>query len=358
MNSREQQVTAPARVDFAAKTKLRAGIVGAGLMGRWHAYAIQRSGAEVVAVADPDIASAQSLAAKYPKAKAFSSLEEMLTVRNLDVLHVCSPTDTHASISETGIKAGVHLLVEKPIAITADETMRLYGLAAKDGARLCPVHQFPFQNGVEKAVRNMPSIGDLTHLEANICSAGGGGVDHPEHLDSIAVSILPHPLSLIQKFIDHNISAIQWSILRPANGEIRISGQINRISISISISMNSRPTLNTFRLNGTRGTIHIDLFHGYSFIESGQTSRMTKLTHPFTLAMKSFAAAATNLSRRTLRREPAYPGLQQLVQQFYHSIKFKTPIPIDPSDTIAIAEVCDLLIAQAGIKQYSESFGK
>ncbi|MEO6051184.1 MAG: Gfo/Idh/MocA family oxidoreductase [Pyrinomonadaceae bacterium] len=357
MNASEQNVMAPTRADLNAGKKLRAGVVGAGLMGRWHAYALERSGGEVVAIVDLDIVKAQSLASRYQKSKAFSDLEEMLALQNLDVLHVCSPTASHESIANIAIEAGVHLLVEKPLAMTASDTRRLYDLAGKNGTLLCPVHQFPFQNGVVKAVNDLPAIGDLIHLEAIICSAGGDGFG-PEQLDSIAVSILPHPFSLIQKFIGRNVSDVDWSVLHPANGELRISGQVDEISISIFVSLNSRPTSNTFRLSGTSGTIHIDLFHGYSFVESGRTSRMTKLTHPFTLAILSFAAAATNLARRTLRSEPAYPGLQQLIQQFYRSIRLKTAMPIDAAETIAIAEVCDLLAASIGMKRREQPFRK
>lgn len=324
-------------------SKIRAGIVGAGLMGRWHAYALERSGGEVVGIADFDKAKAEKLAAQYPNALVFGNVEEMLAVQNLDVLHVCSPTASHAEIAEAAIKAGVHLLVEKPVAADAGETARLYDLAAKHGTLLCPVHQFIFQNGVEKAINLLPGIGQLVHLEANICSAGGTGFG-PEQLDSIAQDIVPHPLSLMQKFLGRGISDVDWSILRPADGELRIFGQAAEISLSIFISMNSRPTSNTFRLNGTNGTIHLDLFHGYSLIESGKTSRMTKLMHPFNLALRSFVAAAVNLSQRTLRQEPAYPGLRQLIGEFYSAIRHKSEPPISPRETIEIAEIRDLLI--------------
>ena len=328
---------------ITAGKKIRAGIVGAGLMGRWHADALEWIGGEVVGIADFDKAKAERLAAKYPNASVFVDVEEMLALQNLDVLHVCSPTASHRAIAEAAIKAGVHLLVEKPVAANAAETARLYASAAEHNTLLCPVHQFVFQNGVEKAKNLLPGIGQLVHLEANICSAGGTGFG-PEQLDSIAEDILPHPLSLTQKFLDRGISDIDWSILRPADGELRIFGQAGEISLSIFISMNSRPTSNTFRLNGTNGTIHLDLFHGYSMIESGKTSRMTKLLHPFNLAVRSFVAAAANLSRRTLRREPAYPGLRRLIGEFYSAIRHKTEPPISPTEAIEIAEIRDLLI--------------
>ena len=329
----------------AINPKIRAGIVGAGLMGLWHAHAVEKAGGEVVAFVDFNIEKAESLAAKYADAKAYFDLEKMLAEQNPDVLHVCSPTESHAVIAETAIKSGVHLLIEKPLAATADQTSRLYNLAAKSNTRLCPVHQFAFQDGAAKAQKSLSKIGRLIHLEANICSAGGAQLKG-EQLDQIAADILPHPLSLMQKFLETDISEIKWSSLRPASGELRIAGQTRETSASIFISMNSRPTKNSFQIFGNEGTIHLDLFHDYSVIEPGKTSRMKKILHPFDLAVRNFSAATFNLARRTVRREAAYPGLRQLIQEFYDSIKSNSEPPITPSQAIAVAEVRDLLVNQ------------
>ncbi len=329
---------------------LRAGIVGAGLMGRWHAHALEKVGGEVIAIVDFDTAKAERLAADYPNAKSFETVEKMLAAQGIDVLHVCSPTRSHEAIAETAIEVGVHLLIEKPLAESAEQTSRLYDLAERRNSLLCPVHQFAFQDGAAKARKHLPRIGRLVHLEANICSAGGAGLD-AEQMDSTAVDILPHPLSVMQKFLDEDITAAGWNVGHPVSGELRVFGQIKETSLSIFVSMNSRPTTNTFRIFGTNGAIHLDFFHGFSIIEPGGASRERKILHPFDLAARSFSAATVNLARRTARRESAYPGLRQLIEEFYKSIKLKSGPPITPAEAIAVAETRDLLISLAGIAQ-------
>ncbi len=342
-----EKIDAPiARAATGANPKIRAGIVGAGLMGIWHAHALERAGGTVAGFADFDASKAERLAAKYENAKAFGDAEEMLAALKLDVLHVCSPTESHAAIAETAVKAGVHLLIEKPLAATAEETSRLYDLAALHNTLLCPVHQFAFQDGAAKAEKNLARIGRLVHLEANICSAGGAGFDAAQ-LDQIAADILPHPLSLMQKFLGTGVSEVEWNVLRPASGELRIFGQTRETSVSIFISMNARPTGNSFHLFGSEGAIHLDLFHGYSVVESGVTSRARKILHPFDLAVRSFSAATANLARRAVRRESAYPGLRQLIREFYGAIKSKSESPITRSEAVAVAEIRDLLMNQA-----------
>lgn len=344
-------VLIPTAVDSVRGTKIRAGIVGAGLMGRWHAQALEMEGGEVVGIADFDLTKAETLSGKYPNARTFSGVEEMLADGQIDVLHICSPIESHAEIAERAISSGVHLLVEKPLAETNAATLKLYEMAREKNTLLCPIHQFAFQRGVEKAKDQLPRIGQLIHIETRICSAGAAGLG-PEHLDAIAFDILPHPLSLLQRILGTDITAAEWDVFQPIPGELRIlSRDKDSTSISIFISMNSRPTENTFHLLGTHGVIHIDLFHGYSFMEPGRVSRMAKLTHPFDYAARSFGTAVANLARRSLRREAAYPGLRRLIGEFYRSVKFGLESPVSRAEALAIAEIRDLLIARAGIAE-------
>jgi len=337
------------RATIAANPKIRAGIVGAGLMGHWHAHALEKVGGEVIAIVDFDTAKAERLAADYPNAKSFETVEKMLAAQDIDVLHVCSPTASHELIAETAIEAGVHLLVEKPVAATAKKTVELYDLAARRETFLCPVHQFVFQDGTAKAKKRLADIGRVVHLEARICSAGGDGLGG-ERIDQIAADILPHPLSMAQKFIEDDISQIDWNVLHPGDGELRIFGQESKgASLSFFISMNSRPTSNSFHLYGSNGTIHLDLFHGFSIVEPGSASKTGKILHPFDLAARNFTAATVNLAQRIVRRESAYPGLRQLIREFYAAIKDGAELPIKPAEAIAVAEIRDLLIARAGI---------
>ena len=97
-------------------TPLRAGIVGAGLMGRWHAVGIEKAGQHLAAVADVDLAAAARLAARHRGAQAFSEVEQMLAHSALEVLHLCAPLPTHHRLAELAIAAGLHLLIEKLLA--------------------------------------------------------------------------------------------------------------------------------------------------------------------------------------------------------------------------------------------------
>jgi len=64
---------------------------------------------------------------------------------------VCTPPRTHASLVEAAVRAGKHVLVEKPMTLTSGEGMALEALARSAGVVLCPAHNFLFSRSLERA---------------------------------------------------------------------------------------------------------------------------------------------------------------------------------------------------------------
>ena len=249
---------------------IQAGVIGAGLMGYWHAKAIGRAGGRLSAVVDPDLMSARRLAAGYHGAESFSELSQVLDRIRLDVLHICTPPFAHYKIAQLAIEAGLNVMIEKPMTVTAQETEYLLDRASDRGVLICPVHQFIFLDGLLKAKELLPRIGRVVHMEGTFRSAGGAGLPF-EQLDEIAADILPHPLSLMQVFLPTGLPKVNWLTVHPGYGEFLAVGEASGASLSVFISMSARPTACSFQIVGTAGTIHIDLFHGFSFIETGLT---------------------------------------------------------------------------------------
>ena len=122
---------------------LRVGIAGAGLMGKFHARAAEKAGGKIVGVVELSSQNAENFLSKFPAAKNFTNITELLKHQTLDVLHVCTPTNTHKVITESAINSGVNVLIEKPITQTAAETIYLYDLAAKNNVQSPPYHHPP-----------------------------------------------------------------------------------------------------------------------------------------------------------------------------------------------------------------------
>lgn len=309
-------------------------------MGRWHAHAAVRAGARVSAVVDPDRARAARLAGRHRGCRTFADLTGALEAA--DVVHICTPTASHVSLTEQALCAGRHVLVEKPLASSAADTAHMLRLAEAQGALLCPVHQFLFQRGVETALARMADIGSLRHVDVAICSAGAQGAEAALR-DQIAVEILPHPLSVLVRLLRGPVDELDWSIRRSGAGEFRALAQDGDVTVAMLVSMGGRPTVNRLRLVGTGGAMHLDLFHGFCVVENGTVSRARKVTQPYTHAAMLVAAATANLVRRSLNGERAYPGLLTLVRRFYQAAAGLGRSPIAPAQTLAVARAYDRL---------------
>lgn len=327
-------------------TSLPAAILGAGLMGGWHADAAARAGGGVVAVYDRDNGRAGRLARRHGARVATSSAD---AVSGAAVAHVCTPPATHDALAREALAAGAAVLCEKPLAETAEETRALLDAAEAAGRSLVPVHQYVFQPGALEAASLLPSLGTLLHVECYAASAGAEGEGAPSP-DEVAASILAHPLSLIARLSPALAEPARWSAERPRAGELRATAG-GMPSAAIVISMAARPTANSMRLVGEGGTVHLDLFHGFAVVErGGAATRGAKLARPFAVASRAAGAAGANLARRALRGETAYPGLRELVRRAYDAVRSGGPPPIAAREVLAVAAVRDAILAAAGVR--------
>ena len=110
--------------------RMRIGIVGCGLIGTKRARAALAQGHGVVAVADIDIARAQTLAAACPGATASAQWQDVITAE-IDAVVIATTHDMLAPIALAAIDAGRHVLIEKPGARTASELKPLIAAAER-----------------------------------------------------------------------------------------------------------------------------------------------------------------------------------------------------------------------------------
>jgi predicted dehydrogenase len=123
-------------------TPLRAAIVGTGAIANAHAAAIAAApDAELVAVADRELAPAQAFAERWGGPAVFGSLDELIASGGVDVLHVCTPPGVHAEQAIAALDAGVHVICEKPAALSLDELDAMTEAARRNDRRFAVVFQ-------------------------------------------------------------------------------------------------------------------------------------------------------------------------------------------------------------------------
>src|ERR1700685_1570222 len=97
--------------------KVRFGLIGYGAWGRHHARAISECAeSELAAIATRSPAGQAEAREKHPGAKIFADYHELLAQPDIDVVDVVLPTDLHFEAGSAVLRAGKHLLLEKPMA--------------------------------------------------------------------------------------------------------------------------------------------------------------------------------------------------------------------------------------------------
>ncbi len=115
----------------------RVAVIGVGSLGRHHArnYAelAGEGRIELVGICDTDAETAREISQKH-SCEAFADWGELLD--RVDAVSIATPTETHCEIACAFLTKGIHVLVEKPIALTLDEADRMIAAAASSGAKL------------------------------------------------------------------------------------------------------------------------------------------------------------------------------------------------------------------------------
>ena len=121
------------------------GFLGTGYIADWHAKALRSvPNASLTAVCDRDVARAHKFAARYGVTRIHPSLEAMLAGGQLDVIHVLLPPNLHAPSAGEIIDAGIHVLLEKPLATCVQACEELIECARLRGVKICVSHNFLF----------------------------------------------------------------------------------------------------------------------------------------------------------------------------------------------------------------------
>lgn len=121
---------------------INVGLIGAGYIAGWHAEALKLvPGARLAAVCDLSASAAEGLAGAHG-ARAFSSVEDLIASGAVEAVHILTPPDSHAALARKCLAAGLHVLIEKPVALSGDETAGIASVARAAGRYFAAGHNF------------------------------------------------------------------------------------------------------------------------------------------------------------------------------------------------------------------------
>jgi len=203
--------------------KIRIGVIGCGFIGHYHARAVAASEqAELVAAADSNPAALERFAALFPGVRTTLRFEELASMPDLDAVAIGIPNARHAPTTDRLLKAGKHVLLEKPMALNAAEAAIIARTARQKGVRLQIGHCWRYDTEVNflKQLVQQGTLGRIVKTKGygihtnwgpagwftRKAEAGGGAlVDMGIHAIDTASYLLgdPAPLSVYAKIGTH-----------------------------------------------------------------------------------------------------------------------------------------------------------
>jgi predicted dehydrogenase/nucleoside-diphosphate-sugar epimerase len=327
---------------------LRIGIIGAGQMARQHARAIGRLGeASVTAVVDPDPSALQEIRRIQPDALGFASLADLLRSQSVDVVHICTPPQTHELLTDQALDAGCHVYVEKPFVEAHAAATRLVKLADRKGLKICAGHQLLYEPPTLRALELLPALGELTHVESYFSfraikhNANGRA---PLRDDLQLLDILPHPVYLLLDFLERATEGNTQLVSVEIGPRGTVHALVRRGSLTgtLVVTLEARPVESYIRLVGTNGSIHADYVRSTVQRNLGPgASGIDKLVSPYRLSWQLLTGTTAAMGKRFLKRQRSYPGLAEIFDAFYESIRDDCPSPVSRANLIETVAICE-----------------
>lgn len=210
--------------------KIRFGVIGLKGVGQTHIDGIVKSeSAELAAVADINEEVGRAASSKYG-VEWYRNYEDMLEMKDLDAVSICTPHFLHFPMAIKALKYGKHVLVEKPMAITVKEADQMIEEARKRGLKLGVVYQMR-TNPAYRRLREMISSGIIGRVYRVCMEACVFRSQAYYKSDAWRGKWLTEGGGALINQTIHYIDALQWFVGRPAEVYGRIETLYHNIEV-------------------------------------------------------------------------------------------------------------------------------
>jgi predicted dehydrogenase len=354
---------------------LKIALVGCGKIADQHVQAIRRiPDCIIVGLCDRELLMARQLAERFGINACFSDLPKMLEIARPDVVHITTPPQSHYSLARECLQEGIHVYLEKPFTVTAEEAESLIELAERKKIKVTAGHNLQFTLEMLE-MRRLVNEGFLggkpVHLESyfsydlgdkNYAAALLGDRQHwvRQLPGQLLHNIISHGVARLAEFLSDELTEViaianQSPRLRSFGGnevqdELRLlirdkSGTTGFFCFSSQVR-----GLNQLRVYGPAGSITADVITG-SIVRNPNRSYKSYLTYfipPLRTAMGHLRNASHNVANFARRQLYQDFGMKGLIERFYNSIRKGDPLPIPYREILLTARIMDEIFAQIG----------
>lgn len=346
------------------KSPLRVAIVGCGLIAqsRHIPCLLQMRNVDIVAVCDGNEELAKTVAQRFHVGRYYADFADMLDKEELTMIDICTPPRTHATMSIRAMKAGCHVLVEKPMALNTKEADEMVQASKEGKVELCVVHNKLFEPVMmkAKAMVNEGGIGELMGIDIeDLLPKDIDMMVNKEHWchklpGGMLGETLPHPIYLAVGFLGNlepvavhtrKLSSYDWIVA----DEIRIILEGKKGMGAITFSCSSPKDKVIINIFGTRKHLRIDLWNSviteYGVGDESLTSRgLENLRQGFSIIASTLFTTLSVISGQF------HWGHYNLIQRFIGSIENNTEPPVTGEEGRGVVRVLEKVITQIGSK--------
>jgi predicted dehydrogenase len=221
---------------------VRIGVIGGGLVAQAvHLPLLQRLGRlfRLTSLAEPDTEVRASVAARHGIGSVYADHRTLFDAGGVEAVIVCSPSSTHAQVVVDALEAGVHVLVEKPLCVTAEEGERIVAARDRAGVVVQVGYMKRFDPAVEALLEELPEGWEPAHIatmtfDPGMREAFGLGPAGPLSIEDAFLGALIHDVNLVNAVLARCLGSVERVV--------DAFGDVNRAGATIALDGGTRWT--------------------------------------------------------------------------------------------------------------------
>jgi predicted dehydrogenase len=348
--------------------KRKAAIVGTGAIAREHLLAMRTAGKiDVVAVCDLSPARAEMTAERFGVGKFYSSHEKMLEENVPDLVHICTPPQTHYSLSKYCLERALNVLCEKPITQDYKQFQELKAIAIANDSLIYENQNYRTHSSV-RMIKDMVDRGELgdvveVQVQVHLGVHGKGSVFVDNNVSHYSASqrggivgdFITHMTYLAQVFMGgqadaHVINAGFNTKATQPDDEFRALLKGERALGLLSFSGNAQPNGFWLRVIGTKGQVESNLFEPPRLVrrmQRGGALPIATMKDGFAEARDVFKSAYVPFWRK-LAGTSRYDGLGEYIHGIYEAMDGRAANPLTMSQLDDCCAMIEKLFSGSG----------
>lgn len=325
------------------QARCRVALVGCGRIAHVHAgYLRQTPHVEFVGACDLDEKARETFARRW-QLPTFRDPDELIAAAAPDFVHIVTPPGTHAPLSKELLARGLHVMVEKPMALTVAEADEMVAAAAAAGRFLTVDHNRWFDPVVLRTRRLLESgaFGELVGVDVLQCAPLAEGEEKAGHWTvglpgGSLYDSAPHPAYLMLGFLGaaRDVQVVASHTASGAIEELRAAVRGERALGTFSISARTQPIAATVTLYCTKATAAINLNNMTLAVR--RTRKVPKLVGKvlpnLDEATQLVRATVSNTLEFVLGKQRFYPGMGVHFRMLYEAIARGEAPPVSAQD--------------------------